>query len=180
MYRISTNLYKQTGAALIVALSILLILTILGVSAMSTTALQERISGNARDADIAFEAAEAALRAGETAIDAMTTTTGFNGTNGLYAANTSPEAWTVPGNWTTSGKSVSASYSLTSAHPPKYMIQLTTSSIAAPGTVTSLEPINYTNNPPPIGGGVTVYQVTAQGYGLSANSRVMLQSYYGH
>lgn len=180
MHTITISLNTQRGAALIIALSILLILTILGVSAMSTTALQERMSGNARDADIAFEAAESALRAGETAIDAMTNTSGFNGTNGLYPANTTPEAWTVPGNWTTTGKYAPASYSLTSAHPPKYMIQLTTSTITAPGTVTSLEPINYTNNPPPIGGGVTVYQVTAQGYGLSANSRVMLQSYYGH
>ena len=56
---------QQTGSALIVSLSILLILTILGVSAMRTASLEERMAGNSRDSQMAFEAAEAALRAAE-------------------------------------------------------------------------------------------------------------------
>jgi type IV pilus assembly protein PilX len=47
---------------LIVALLFLVILTILGVTAMSATTMEERMSGNTRDTNIALQAAEAALR----------------------------------------------------------------------------------------------------------------------
>jgi type IV pilus assembly protein PilX len=53
---------RQHGAVLIVALLFLVILTILGLTAMSGTTMEERMSGNTRDANIAFQAAEAALR----------------------------------------------------------------------------------------------------------------------
>lgn len=59
------SLYKQTGSALIVSLLFLLILTILGVAGIQTTSMQERMSGNMRDRNMAFQAAEAALRGGE-------------------------------------------------------------------------------------------------------------------
>jgi len=56
---------SSQGSALIVSLVILLIMTILGLSAMQTTVLQERMAGNMKDRNMAFQAAEAALRAGE-------------------------------------------------------------------------------------------------------------------
>jgi type IV pilus assembly protein PilX len=48
---------------LIVSLVILVVMTIVGVTAMRGTALEERMAGNLRDGTLAFEAAEAALRA---------------------------------------------------------------------------------------------------------------------
>ncbi|WP_200881859.1 pilus assembly PilX family protein [Nitrincola sp. A-D6] len=56
---------QQTGSALIVSLLFLLILTILGVAGIQTTSMQERMSGNMRDRNMAFQAAEGALRGGE-------------------------------------------------------------------------------------------------------------------
>jgi len=53
---------RQHGAVLIVALLFLVILTILGVTAMTATTFEEKISGNTRDLNVAFQAAEAALR----------------------------------------------------------------------------------------------------------------------
>jgi type IV pilus assembly protein PilX len=53
---------RQHGAVLIVALLFLVILTLLGLTAMSGTTLEERMSGNSRDMNIALQAAEAALR----------------------------------------------------------------------------------------------------------------------
>jgi type IV pilus assembly protein PilX len=53
---------RQHGAVLIVALLFLVILTILGLTAMSGTTMEERMSGNTRDLNVAFQAAEAALR----------------------------------------------------------------------------------------------------------------------
>ena len=52
----------QRGAVLVIALLFLTILTILGVTAMTSTTYEERLAGNARDANTAFQAAEAALR----------------------------------------------------------------------------------------------------------------------
>ncbi|MEX1057459.1 MAG: PilX N-terminal domain-containing pilus assembly protein [Natronospirillum sp.] len=56
---------RQEGAALIVSLVLLVAVTLLGVSAMQGTILQERMSGNQRDMEEAFNAAEIALRRGE-------------------------------------------------------------------------------------------------------------------
>lgn len=56
---------KQQGAVLLVALIMLLLLTILGAAAMRDTNLQERMAGNMRDHNLAFQAAEAALRFAE-------------------------------------------------------------------------------------------------------------------
>lgn len=56
---------KQQGAVLIVALIMLLLLTIIGLSSMRGTSLQESMAGNMRDANLALQASEAALRKGE-------------------------------------------------------------------------------------------------------------------
>jgi type IV pilus assembly protein PilX len=60
--RASTPPQRQRGAVLIVALLFLVILTMLGLTAMSGTTMEERMSGNTRDINIALQAAEAALR----------------------------------------------------------------------------------------------------------------------
>jgi type IV pilus assembly protein PilX len=56
---------RQRGVALVVTLVFLLLLTILSTSALRDTTLQERMAGNLRDSNLALQAAEAALRAGE-------------------------------------------------------------------------------------------------------------------
>jgi type IV pilus assembly protein PilX len=60
--------HAQRGAALVTSLLLLLILTIIGVTAMQMTRMQERMSGNARDLNLAFQGAEAAVRDGEALI----------------------------------------------------------------------------------------------------------------
>jgi len=62
---------RQQGAALIVALIMLLVMTLLGVTIARTTTMQERMAGNLRNQSIAFEAAETALREGEAWIQAQ-------------------------------------------------------------------------------------------------------------
>ncbi len=56
---------NQQGAILIVALIMLLLLTIIGLSSMRGTSLQENMTGNMRDSNLSLQAAEAALRKGE-------------------------------------------------------------------------------------------------------------------
>jgi len=57
----SQRMHKQQGAVLLFSLIILLMLTVIGVAAMQTTTLQERMAGNFRDRQVAFQGAEAAL-----------------------------------------------------------------------------------------------------------------------
>ncbi len=51
----------QRGTALIMSLVILMILTILGITAMGTASLEEKMSGNTQEGTRAFEAAESGL-----------------------------------------------------------------------------------------------------------------------
>lgn len=56
---------KQRGAALYVALIMLLLLTLIGVAAMQVASLQQRMATNFNDFALAFQRAEGALRQSE-------------------------------------------------------------------------------------------------------------------
>ena len=60
--------FKQSGAALPVALVMLLISTVIGLSSMRSATQQEKISSNLYDRSLAYQAAEAALREAEKTI----------------------------------------------------------------------------------------------------------------
>ena len=59
---------RQSGVALIIGLIILLLLTIIMITALKVTALEERMSGNSQNQNVAFQAAESALREAEALI----------------------------------------------------------------------------------------------------------------
>lgn len=61
---------RQQGVALVIALVFLLLLTIIGVTAMQTATLQERMAGNVRDRNVGMQAGEFALRDAEQMVDA--------------------------------------------------------------------------------------------------------------
>lgn len=73
----------QRGAVLITGLIFLVVLTLLGTTALQSTILEEKMAGNLRDETLAFQAAEAALRSGERFLEQVTIPE-FNGSNGLY------------------------------------------------------------------------------------------------
>jgi type IV pilus assembly protein PilX len=88
----------QKGAVLIVSLVMLIIMTLLGISGMNNTVMQERMAGNQRNSTLAFQAAEAALRAAEIAIDTTwgsdfpdgdTTGSTANDNHGVFLLNSS-------------------------------------------------------------------------------------------
>jgi len=56
---------SQTGAVLVIGLIILVVLTLLGIQGMRTNVAQERMASNMRERNVAFQAAESALRVGE-------------------------------------------------------------------------------------------------------------------
>lgn len=61
----TSNLHKSNGSVLIISLLMLLVLTILGVTALDTTVMEERMSSNTRQRNLAHQAAETALKDAE-------------------------------------------------------------------------------------------------------------------
>jgi type IV pilus assembly protein PilX len=61
---------RQQGVALAVALILLIIVTLIGLAAVRGTTVQQRMTANFYDRELAFQNTEAALRAGEALIQA--------------------------------------------------------------------------------------------------------------
>lgn len=167
---------KQNGAALVISLIILLIMTIVGIQSMESTSLEEKMSGNFRDRTIAFQSAEAGLAAAEVYMS-------------LYAERPLPED--TPEIWEYGALDFSQAETWQNAiennigitgddqlwsSPPRYFI----------------EERGSTNVDVDIGKGgaeaggdaaigsdtaqVWIYRFTAIGFGASQNSRVILQA----
>jgi len=175
----------QAGAALVTGLIFLVILTLLGITAMQTSTMEERMSGNARDRNIAFQAAEAALRDAERdilckKIDGSSATTkrnigcisGMTGsnascTNGLCCTINAPGiACVEPASPVYQGFSLSAA--------PSVAYGTYTAAPAIPAVTQQprylIEPFQKKL--------VNYYRITARGYGANANTRVTLQEVY--
>lgn len=86
------HINNQRGVVLIVALVMLVIITLLGLSSMRTVLLEERMASNTFDRSLAFQAAEAALRDGEAVALAQSKlvprNNGFPGNTGVYIDST--------------------------------------------------------------------------------------------
>jgi type IV pilus assembly protein PilX len=90
--------HLQRGVALIIALIMLMIMSLLAVASLRGTAQQERMSTNALDRELAFQAAEAALRVGEARVargDAAITDL-RNGTTGGACSSSAPNSGLCP------------------------------------------------------------------------------------
>ncbi|QIM51343.1 pilus assembly protein [Hydrogenophaga crocea] len=60
----------QRGVALVIALVLLVLMTLLGLTSMRGVALEERMTGNTYDRSLSFQAAESALREAEALVEA--------------------------------------------------------------------------------------------------------------
>ena len=101
---------NQAGATFATGLIFLVVLTLFGITAMKTAGMEERMSGNLRDRNLALQAAEMTLRYAEQHVrdnDPSTNTPspidgviGFDGTctNGLCYYGAGMEALGEPGN----------------------------------------------------------------------------------
>jgi type IV pilus assembly protein PilX len=94
---------RQRGAALVISLVIMVIMTLIGLSGMRTTTMSEQMAGNYRDQALALQAAEAALRVGENYLRETTDLPSFidGNTKGLMivrAANAT-QVWEESHSW---------------------------------------------------------------------------------
>lgn len=86
---------RQRGATLLIALVLLVVMTLLGLSSIRSTSMQERMGANMYDRSLAFQAVESALREAEATISINTAVTNANG---LYCPpNGIPPSCAVPG-----------------------------------------------------------------------------------
>lgn len=170
---------SQNGAALITGLIFLVVLTLISLSAIKSTSLEERMAGNARDQDVAFQAAEAGVR------DAMKTLGGLPPTsfvagcsNGLCLNNPVTPVWTTITNnnqWTSSKtKAYAGTLTLDGATPlatqPRYIIELVPNTVAAFGSSAA------TGKGITSGAQLTPYRITARGWGMTGQTQATVQA----
>ena len=77
---------------LIITLIVLLMLMILGTTAMKTSVMEERSTGFTRNKQLSFDSSETALRVGEAAADALPLTAPL-GIAGLFSPNPTNPVW---------------------------------------------------------------------------------------
>jgi len=180
----------QSGAVLILGLVVLVVITLLGVTGMNTTVMQERMAGNMRQKNLALQAAEAALQGGLAYIESQTVPPIANSTGANYVwpsctvadleaggVDACGRLETVLANWrgTLADVSEGASYSAV------------VSGIGGAGDLPSVvaQPRIYIEERyvPPLdvdqasqGAGVHYYTVTAVGFGGSDSARAIVQS----
>lgn len=170
---------RQSGAALLTSLLILLILSLLAVASMQSVSLQERMVSAVRDGQVAREAAEYAAREAELRLENQTVTLGdFGVVTGLYVKASVPDIYNEAtwGNGATTGSIAANGFPTTElAVAPRYVIQHV-------GQVTNEELINnmaisnYTggSTAPPEG-----FRIIAWSSGRSGQTRRIIEVYYG-
>lgn len=94
-----TQRHTQRGAVLILSMILLLVLTLLGLSSMRTATLEEKMAGNMRDRNLAFEATESALREGEAWIARQTDLQQMTAQEFVYDAGDLPTASIQSEDW---------------------------------------------------------------------------------
>ena len=114
---------SQRGAVLLVSMIMLLLITVVGVSAIGISSLDTKMTANSRDRQIAFHAAESGLREAESivlnsGILDEGVTTGYFVDQVDQWWSTVDDAW-----WTNNAQSVGA---YTGQTPPLYVVELTT------------------------------------------------------
>jgi len=167
------GLSKQRGISLFMVMMFLVILSIIGVTAIQSSTFSARIAGNEADRTLAFQSAESALRDAEkdiggSCLPANCRTTpispetadifGATCALGLCLPNAATPVWELKANWTTAGRAATyGAYTGATALPvvaqqPQYLIE-------------------YFKL-----GEAFVYRVSAVGYGANTSTQVMLQT----
>jgi len=167
------NPTSQNGAALITGLIFLVVLTLISLSAIKSTSLEERMAGNARDQDVAFQAAEAGIRE---AVNRVPTLKPVNFpiagcVAGLCANNVVTPVWTTITNnndWETTKTEDYSGLTQVSAKP-RYIIELLPQSLPPPGSP-------LTSGKGNTGAQLTPYRITARGWGVTKQAQATVQA----
>lgn len=162
------HMAPQRGAILLVSMIMLLLITVVGVSAIGISSLDTKMTANSRDRQIAFHAAESGLREAENVI--FTTRVLDEGVTGGYTIELLNQWWTSATEawWANNSEPVNT---YTGQNAPSYVIELTTVGRGDAG-----------NRMQDVGTGSDTrktfyYTITSEGVG-PGGSNVQLQSVY--
>jgi len=165
--------HTQQGIVLFVGIMLLLILTLIGISAMNSSVMTEKLTQNIRDTTTAFEAAETALGDGEQWVQSQT-----SAITAVSACSTAPcHVWQVnafgnafqqSASWWASNALPYSSTLVGVAAQPMYIIEQY-----------SFVPSQLSPDAESKGLGYYYYRITAMGTGLTSNSVSYVQSIYG-
>lgn len=174
------RIQQQQGAILVFCLIFLTVLTMMGVSGMESTTLEERMSANMVDKERAFNAADTALQAAEawlitqdtqpiTSTDGSTTVWGEDDPDALLDTTDGMYWWehaNVNGTWWTTNGDAPANVPVV-ATQPRYLIEEyktvdTGQSIAIGGGETTVPRI--------------FHRITAAGWGIANTTSAVVQA----
>ena len=166
---------RQSGAVLAVSLILLLVVTLIAVSSMQGTLLEEKMTGNSRDRNLAFQSAESAVREAELSVEAIASMGGFDGSAGRFGLTNAEPDYMAAATWTDATQHVDAGEAFGSYEEPQYFIKHFTT---VTGTEGALNLSGYGDNKG--SGDVTVFRITTRATGGNSDSaEVILRSHYG-
>jgi type IV pilus assembly protein PilX len=197
---------QQRGVILIISLMFLVVLTMLALTTMGGITLEERMSGQYRDLNVAFQAAESGLRDAERDIWGTGTVTAaprapaMSGRTGFGDGTDTPNGTCTDNTNTTYGWGLCYART-TGPFPPFPTADLgSTSTIAVPyGKYTGATALPGVSAQPryiveaiwkdivptptlqslsPIAGVTNYYRISSQGFGVNPNTRVTVQELY--
>ena len=166
------HIVAQRGSALVVSLIMLLLLSIIAVGAMQSSILQERMSSSMHDRELAFQAAETALRDAERVIRTQTADW-LSIQNFTYQVNGLNPDGDAPPNWLANPADNSGSFgNLEAAFPgvsrqPNYYIEEIDAPVGGSSTELGVE------DP-----GSALFRITARGFGGTEQTTVVVRSVY--
>lgn len=165
------SMKHERGATLIVGLVLLLLLTMVGMSGLNVSTMQEKMSGSMRDRQLAFQSAEAALRLGEEFVAASTSiSTSVFGVIETQTQAGSPDFWDKF-DWVALAKQPVDSNEVDGvASQPYFVVENLADTIVddnpSPGTQMEYGQVATRR----------LYRVTALGIGASESAEAILQS----
>jgi type IV pilus assembly protein PilX len=157
---------------LVLSLLILAVMTLIGMAGMQTSILEERMARSYRDAALALQAAEAALRDAETRIrDHLSGLTGFDTscTNGLCLRDPGDPEAGLARDWETE---------LPAGARATLGVATGTGGLGLVGQQPGYWIEGYRVRPPGSASWTYQYRITAVGHGRRPETRVVLQSVY--
>ena len=178
---------RQSGMSLFPALMFLLVLSVIGISALNSTLMQEKMVANAKDLNIAFQAAEAGLRDAEADVSKNIDAGSVFSSSCVNGLCTPPSTWPSPSSadiskavdWSDTSKSraygnyTSSPTLPTVASQPLYIIERLSTLPVEPGGSVGLG-----CGAGCVHSGGSAYRLTVLATGARSETRVVLQSTY--
>lgn len=163
---------SQSGAALILSLLMLLVLSLLAISGMQGTVMQERMVSAEREGLVSLEIAESGLRDAEAFLETINSLGEFDGTDGLYGVSDATPDPLVAATW---NGNVSRTANTVNGVTPRFFVKHVGEALQQE-KLTDIVVQNYSHET----GAATAqaFRVIAWSPGATGQSQRIIESYY--